>query len=200
MISFRCAVGGSISLIFTIIRILFLLLHFLADSQGTHSLVGSDLNDHSSPLEDTKGSSHTRFVPTPIEKSAHELVSAWCSAYRGSDPKRLAALETGEFDIVDRFGDWHDLIGLKAREQFWNDGFEMTSRKDFRPECSVQHVRRIGLNAAIAQVALSYDAGIALKDDDSIPPFSEIHTMVLVKVEDAWLISAQDIVQQNSLK
>jgi hypothetical protein len=56
------------------------------------------------------------------------------------------------------------------------------------------------LNAAIAQVAVSYNAGIALKDDDSIPPFSEIHTLVLVKVEGAWLISAQDIVQQNSLK
>ena len=40
-------------MIFEIIRILFLLLpNFLPESQGTHSLAGSDLNNHSSPLED----------------------------------------------------------------------------------------------------------------------------------------------------
>jgi len=55
-------------------------------------------------------------------------------------------------EIVDRFGDWHDLLGLKIREQFWKEGFEITSRKDFCPECSVLHVRLIGLATAIAQV------------------------------------------------
>jgi hypothetical protein len=128
-------------LICAIIRILFLLLHFLADRQATHSLVGSDLNSHSSTLEDTKAPSHARFVPARIEKSADELVSAWRSAYRRSDPKGLAVLETGEFEIADRFGDWHDLIGLKARERFWADGFAMIRREEFSPQCTVQHVR-----------------------------------------------------------
>jgi len=101
-------------------------------------------------------------------------------------------------EIVDRFGDWHDLLGLQAREQFWKEGFEMTSRKDFRPECSVLHVRLIGLTAAIAQVKVSYKGGIRLKDGDRIPPFSEIHTLLFVKIEGTWLISGQEIVQQNS--
>ena len=74
-----------------------------------------------------------------------------------SDPEQLAGLETREMEIVDRFGDWHHLIGLKAHEQFWKEGFEMTSRKDFRSECSVQHVRLIGLNSAIVQGKVSCD-------------------------------------------
>jgi hypothetical protein len=114
------------------------------------------------------------------------------------NPERLAALETQEMEIVDRFGDWHHLIGIKAREHFWEDGFEMTSRKDFRPECSVQHVRLIGRNVAIVEVTVSFDDGIVLNDGDRIPRFSEIHTLILVRVEGTWLISAQDIVQQNS--
>jgi hypothetical protein len=64
-----------------------------------------------------------------------DLASSWCSAYRGSDPERLAALETREIEIVDRFGEWHHLIGLKARVHFWEDGFDMAGLKDFRPAC-----------------------------------------------------------------
>lgn len=185
-------------LIFTFIRILFLLICFLVENQGTSNLVGSDTNSNSSPPEQVETLSPTRVAAKPGETAAHDLASSWCSAYRSSDPRRLAALETREMEIVDRFGDWHDLLGLKAREQFWKEGFEMTSRKDFRPECSVLHVRLIGLTAAIAQVKVSYKGGIRLKDGDRIPPFSEIHTLLLVKVEGTWLISGQEIVQQNS--
>jgi len=110
----------------------------------------------------------------------------------------LAALETREMEIVDRFGDWHHPIGLEAREQFWKDGIDMTSRKDFRPECTVQHVRLIGLNAAVVQVMVFYHDGIALKGGDRISAFSEIHTLFLAKAEGRWLISAQDVVQQSS--
>ena len=106
-------------------------------------------------------------------------------------------METRQKEIVDRFGDWHLLIGDKARKQFWEDGFDVTSRKDFRPSCSVQHVRLIGLNIAIAQVTVSYNEGITLTGGERIPPFSEIHSLVLVKADETWLISAQDVVQQN---
>ena len=81
-------------------------------------------------------------------------------------------------------------IGVPGNEPCW------TSRKDFSAECTVQHVRLTGLNAAIVQVVVSYDEGIALKGGDRIAPFSEIHTLFLAKAEDRWLISAQDVVQQ----
>lgn len=125
-------------------------------------------------------------------------MSSWCSSYLQSDPERLAALETEEVEIVDRFGDWHHLIGMEAREHFWEDGFDIIRRKDFRPECIIEHVRLARPDVAIVQVTVSYSQGIALKGDDRIPPFSEIHTFVLVKAEGSWLISGQTIVQQNS--
>lgn len=103
-------------------------------------------------------------------------------------------------EIVDRFGDWHHLIGLKAREQFWKDGFDMIRSKDFHPECTIEHVRLIRLDIAIVQARVSYDHGISLKGGDRIPPFSEIHTFVVMNIDEIWLISVQDIVQQISLK
>lgn len=68
----------------------------------------------------------------------------------------------------------------------------MKTRNAFHPECTVQHVRLTGKNTAIVQVAVSYDRGIALEDGDRIPPFSEIHKLVLVRIDDAWRISTQD--------
>ena len=184
-------------MIFTFIRLLFLLVHFLLAYQGT-SRVGPDPNRRSSPLEypNTLSQSHTGVATVPGETAVHDLASSWCSAYGSFDAERLAALESREMEVVDRFGGWHHPIGLEAREQFWKDGIYMTSRKDFHPECTVQHVRLIGSNAAIVQVTVSYDEGIALKGGDRIAPFSEIHTLFLAKAEGRWLISAQDVVQQ----
>lgn len=53
------------------------------------------------------------------------------------------------------------------------------------------------MEAGIAQVTASYNEGIALEGGERIPPFSEIDTFLLVRVENGWLISGEDIVQQN---
>ena len=185
-------------MIFTFMRILFLLVHCLSAYQGTSRVVASDPSMPSSPPEYPSALSPTGAATIPGETAVHDLASSWCSAYRSSDPERLAALETREMEIVDRFGDWHHPIGLEAREQFWKDGIDMTSRKDFRPKCTVQHVRLIGLNAAVVQVMVLFHEGIALKGGDRISPFSEIHTLFLAKAQGRWLISARDVVQQSS--
>lgn len=184
--------------IFTFMRILLLVVDFLAANGGTRSPVESGANTGSLPLGQSAALLHTKVAANAPEKAVHKLASSWCSAYRSSAPERLAALETWEMEIVDRFGERHHLIGLKAREHFWEDGFDFVSRRDFRPACVLQQVRLIGLNAAVVQVKVSYDEGIALKDGDCIPRFSEIHSLVLVKVQDRWLITMHNIVQQNS--
>src|SRR5262249_12984318 len=167
-ISICCPWPGSISmvfrLIFTFIRILFLLICFLVENQGTSNLVGSDTHPNSSPPEQVETLSPTRVAAKPAVTAAHDLARSSLSAYRSSEARLLAALETREMEIVERFGDWHGLLGLQGREQFWKEGFEMTSRKDFRLECSVLHVPLIGLTSAIAQVKVSYKGGIRLKD------------------------------------
>jgi hypothetical protein len=99
---------------------------------------------------------------------------------------------------VDRFGDWHHLTGLKDRERFWREGFDVIRTKDFHPECTIEHIRLIRLDFAIVQAKVSYDQGISLKGGDRIPPFSEIHTFVVMKINDIWLISAENIVQKTS--
>src|SRR6516162_6900655 len=111
-------------MIFTFMRILFLFVHCLPEYLSALS--------------------HTGAATIPGETAVHDLASSWCSAYRSSDPERLAAMETRETEIVDRFGEWHHVIGLKARVHFWDDGFGVVRRKDFRPACTVEHVRRIG--------------------------------------------------------
>jgi ketosteroid isomerase-like protein len=140
------------------------------------------------------------FATNPKEKGARDLVKSWCSAYGQSDADRLAASEMLEVEIVDRFGDWHHLTGLQDRERFWREGFDIIRSKDFNPQCIIEDVRLIRLDVAIAQARITYDQGIGLKGGDRIPPFSEIHTFVLMKSDDTWLISAQDIVQRISLE
>lgn len=114
----------------------------------------------------------------------------------GLIPKGLAELATEEIEIVDRFGDWHDLIGLKAREHFWADGFAIdTPGRIFSTMHSSTCFTR--WNAGIAQGTVSFNKGIALEGGERIPPFSEIHIFLPARVESGWLISPEDIVQQN---
>lgn len=103
-------------------------------------------------------------------------------------------------EIVDRFGDWRHLTGLRERERFWREGFDMIRTRDFHPECTIEHVRLIRSDVAIVQARVSYNQGISLMGGDRIPPFSEIHTFVFTKSDDTWLISAQDIVHEMSLR
>jgi hypothetical protein len=135
-------------------------------------------------LEGKEKRGRTQAWPLPVKKKARDLVESWCAAYGQSDPERLAVLEMMEVEIVDRFGDWHHLTGLKDRERFWREGFDVIRTKDFRPECTIEHVRLIRPDVAILQARISYDQGIGLKGGDRIPPFSEIHTFVLMKSGD----------------
>jgi hypothetical protein len=76
----------------------------------------------------------------------------------------------------------------------------MIRTRDFHPECTIEHDRLIRSGVAIVQVRVSYNQGISLKGGDRIPPFSEIHTFVITNIDDIWLISTQNIVQQMSLR
>ena len=59
-------------MIFTFIRLLFLLVHFLLVYQGT-SRVGPDPNRRSSPLEYPSALSHTGVATVPGETAVHDL-------------------------------------------------------------------------------------------------------------------------------
>lgn len=181
-------------------RFLFLAAQLWAVSQAGGRFPDPDDRNAPSSTKQERLSSQTGFSTASTEKEARDLVKSWCSAYRQSYPERLAALEMTQVEIVDRFGDSYHLTGLKNRERFWRQGFDMIRTKDFRPECTIEHVRLVRLDVAVVQASVSYNQGISLKGSDHIPPFSEIHTFLLVKSGDTWLISAQDIVQHIALQ
>jgi len=131
-------------------------------------------------------------------KQANDLVKSWCSSYGKLDARQLAALGTGEVQIVDAFGKGHHLIGAADHERFWNEWFATIVKKDFHPECVLQYARFIRPEVAILQARVSYKRGITSKGGEHIPAFSEIHTFVAA-TGDVWRISAQTIVKEAEL-
>ena len=65
--------------IFTFMRILFLVVDFLAAHGGTRSPVESSANTGSLPLEQSTALPHTKVAANAPEKAVHELASSWCS-------------------------------------------------------------------------------------------------------------------------
>jgi hypothetical protein len=129
-------------------------------------------------------------------KPLRELIGAWCSAYSDLNPKQMAALETAGVEVVDGFGDPHYFLSRNDRERFWADGFEMIEAQEFHPQCVFQHIRLLHPGVAIVQATVSYPHGIELKGGERIPTYSEIHTFVVAKNEETWLIAAHNFTRQ----
>jgi ketosteroid isomerase-like protein len=133
----------------------------------------------------------------PVSKSAvrpvRELIERWCAAYGDLDEKKLAALESPNIEVVDRFGELHVAKQRPDEERFWAEGFEMIHRKDFHPVCTIEEIRSTRPDVMIVHAEISYSGGIPLKGGEFIPPFSEIHTFLVSKDEAVWQIAAHDI-------
>jgi hypothetical protein len=130
------------------------------------------------------------------EKPLRELIDAWCSAYSDLNSKQVADLETAGVEVVDGFGDEHYFVSRRDRERFWADGFQMIERQEFHPQCTFQHIRLLHPGVAIVQAMVSHPHGIKLKGGERIPPYSEIHTFVMAKNEETWLIAAHNFTRQ----
>jgi ketosteroid isomerase-like protein len=134
---------------------------------------------------------------SPVSKSAarpvRELIERWCAAYGNLDEKELAALESPNIEIVDRFGALHVAKQRPDKERFWAEGFEMIRREDFHPLCTIENIRSTRPDVMIVHAEISYAGGIPLKGGEHIPPFSEIHTFLVSRDEAVWRIAEQDI-------
>lgn len=130
------------------------------------------------------------------EKPPRELIRTWCSAYSDLNPKEMADLETAGVEVVDGFGDEHHFMSRNDRERFWDEGFQMIDTQEFHPQCILQHIRLLHPGVAIVQATVSYPHGIRLKGGERIRPYSEIHTFVVAKNEETWLIAAHNFTRQ----
>jgi hypothetical protein len=181
--------------IWVLVQILFVVVQFWL---ATHSRCRAPVPDSyqtSFAIEDEPRTT-ANSVTASEEKQANDLVESWCSSYDKLDARQLAALSTGEVQIIDRFGKGHHLIGATDHERFWNEWFGTISKKDFHPECALQFARFIRPEVAILQARVSYKQGIRSKGGEHIPAFSEIHTFVATVNGDVWRISAQIIVKE----
>jgi uncharacterized protein (TIGR02246 family) len=129
------------------------------------------------------------------EQGVRELMAHWNNAYHGLDAKALATLETDDFQMVDRFGEWYDSRGAAENERLWDWSFKNIYRGKPGPERTIENVRF--LRPEVAVVAAKCHWGeIVLDDGGHIPPHGEIDTFVLVKQGDQWKIAQLDIANQ----
>jgi uncharacterized protein (TIGR02246 family) len=129
------------------------------------------------------------------EPGVRELMARWNTAYRSLDAKALAALETDDYQMVDRFGEWYDSRGASENERLWNWAFNKVYRGKPGPERKIEDIRF--LRPEIAIVAAKGQWGeITLEDGTHIPPHGEIDTFVLVKLAGEWKVAQLDIAKQ----
>jgi hypothetical protein len=126
-------------------------------------------------------------------RPVRELIERWCAAYGDLNDKELAALESPDFEIVDRFGELHVTKQRADQERFWAEGFEMIRREDFHLEYAIEEIRSIRPDVVVVHVAISYPGGISLKGGDYVPAFSEIHTFMVSRDGAVWRIAGHNI-------
>jgi uncharacterized protein (TIGR02246 family) len=131
----------------------------------------------------------------PEDPGVRQLIAQWNAAYRRLDAKALAALETPDVEIIDRFGHWVRSEGPEFNERLWSMTFRDIYKGKPGPERTVRNVRMLTPDVALVQATTHWDE-VVLDDGTRIPPHGEIDTFVLVKRDGAWRIAAMNIHNQ----
>jgi hypothetical protein len=163
-----------------------------------HTSELSSSNEYAERAFDWQGDglSTTNTGSKGLVAPARGLIERWCAAYGRLDEKELAALESRNIEIVDRFGELHLAKQRSDEEHFWSEGFEMILRADFHPLCHIAQIRAIRSDVVVVHADITYPSGIPLKGDDYIAAFSEIHTFIVLKNEAVWSIAEHDITRR----
>ena len=165
-------------------------------SKRTSRPIGSNGYAERSLDLQTDGLSTTNPVSKRPVRPVRELIERWCAAYGDLNEKELAALESPDVEIVDRFGDLHVAKQQTDEERFWAEGFEMIRREDFHPVWAIEEIRSTRPDVVIVHADISYSGGIPLKGGDYIPAFSEIHTFIVSRDNAGWRIAGHDITKR----
>jgi ketosteroid isomerase-like protein len=122
-------------------------------------------------------------------------MAEWNAAYRRLDAKSLAALETSDLEIVDRFGHWVRSEGPEFSERLWAATFTEIYKGKPGPPRTVERIRMLTRDVAIVQATATWPA-VTLEDGTTIPPHGEIDTFVMVKRGSTWRIAGLNIHNQ----
>ena len=132
---------------------------------------------------------------TDDERAVRELIARWDAAYRSLDARAIAALETEDFELVNRFGWWTKAASREDNERMWAWGFANIYRGKPGPQHTVESVRFVRPDVAVVQAHADWPA-LTLDDGTQIPPHGEIVTFVVVRQKKTWLIASQNIHNQ----
>lgn len=134
--------------------------------------------------------------PANDEAGVRKFIDNWNAAYTTMNAKDLAALETADYEMIDRFGHWIKSEGPQFNERLWQEGFTQIYRGKPGPPRQVESIRFLSPSVAIVQARANHPEGVTLDDGSKIPPFWEINTYTLVKTDAGWRVILLNIHNQ----
>lgn len=138
----------------------------------------------------------TAQPPTNDDAGVRQFIDRWNSAYTTMNAKDLAALETADYEMIDRFGHWIKSEGPQFNENLWHAAFTEIYRGKPGPPRQIESIRFLAPNIAIVQARANHPDGVTLDDGSKIPPFWEINTYTLVKTDAGWRVALLNIHNQ----
>lgn len=130
------------------------------------------------------------------ERGVRDLIGRWNAAYRALDAKALAALQTPDFEIVNRLEQWTPNSSTAQNEQMWSWAFTNIYKGKPGPEHTIERVRFLSHDVAVVQARAYWNDVITLDDGTRIPPHGEIDTFVAVRSARTWRVAALNIHNQ----
>lgn len=129
------------------------------------------------------------------EKDVSDLITQRNASYHNLDAKALAALETPDFQLVDRFGDNITSQGPEYNERMWAWTFKEVYKGKPAPEHKILKVRFITPDVAIVETGNQWPE-LKLDNGTVIPPHGELDTFTVVRSGSRWRIAMQTIHNQ----
>jgi uncharacterized protein (TIGR02246 family) len=130
------------------------------------------------------------------ESGVRAFIANWNAAYTGLDAKSLAALETPDYQMIDRFGHWIQSEGPEFNQRLWAMAFTEIYHGKPGPARVIENIRFLAPDVAIVQARANHPEGVTLDDGTHIPPFWEINTYTLIKTADGWRVALLNIHNQ----
>jgi ketosteroid isomerase-like protein len=133
---------------------------------------------------------------TNDERGVRDFIAHWNVAYTGLDAGALAALETNDYEMIDRFGHWIKSEGPEFNQRLWATTFKDIYHGKPGPARTVESIRFMAPNIAVVQARANHADGVVLDDGTRIPPFWEIDTYTLIKADAGWRVILLNIHNQ----
>ena len=140
--------------------------------------------------------SYASAASTGDEEQIRGFIARWNAAYTGMNAGSLAALETPDYEMIDRFGHWIKSEGPEFNERLWAMTFKDIYRGKPGPARQIESIRFLAPDVAIVQARANHAEGVTLDDGTKIPPFWEINTYTLVRTDAGWRVTVLNIHNQ----